>query len=321
MTTAMPTSPLLEALPRPGHARYALDRSAMVWVPPGPFVRGSSREELARLVMKYPGIDPSLFINEIGQSLVSVSGYFIDLYPVSNGDFRKFVADGGYSREHLWSHEGWEWRRRSGAEQPRFFTVAEWSRDELPVVGIGWYEADAYARWVGKRLPREAEWEKAARGTDGRRYPWGDDFEPGRCNTADHWLGREIESFDEWQREFSSKRPWRRQVLTTRPGAFPGGASPYGLQDMSGNVWEWCSDWYQQEWYQRSPSVDPEGPENGVEKICRGGSFGYYGWSARVTDRGHHPPDHRALGLGMRCVLAPPEHGWPATTSSEEDEP
>jgi formylglycine-generating enzyme required for sulfatase activity len=283
----------------------------MLWIPPGRFVRGSDRQEVARLLQVYPGVDRRIFLNEIGRQEIFVDGFFLDLYPVTNAQYHGFCTADGYQRAELWSPEGWAWRVAAAVDRSRFAHWPDWQQGEHPVVGLSWYEADAYARWAGKRLPREAEWEKAARGTDGRRYPWGETFELGRCNSADHWLGREVRAHADWDRSFFQKRPWRQRCLTTRPGSFPGGVSPYGVQDMAGNVWEWCADWYDERAYQQAPPDDSiPVPARGEEKVCRGGSFGYCGWSVRTTDRGHHRPSHRALGLGLRCAAdAGSEHG------------
>jgi formylglycine-generating enzyme required for sulfatase activity len=279
-------------------------REAMVCVPGGPFLRGSTAAEVDGLLRAYSGLPREMFVDEIGARVVDVPSMLIERDPVTNGQYRAFQEGGGYRTRECWSDEGWTWLCQTRTTRPRFAHWTQWCEDELPVVGVCWYEADAFARWNGKRLPTEAEWEKAARGHEGRIYPWGDRFELGRCNSADLWVGCEIRSVDQWEETFVRNRPWRGRALTTRPGSFPGGSSPYGIRDMGGNVWEWCADWYAQEYYAVSPSHDPQGPSHGVEKVCRGGSFGYFGWSVRTTDRGHHPPGHRALGLGFRCAAS-----------------
>lgn len=274
----------------------------MVRVPAGSFTMGSPASEVDSLLQYYTGVPRDLFLNEIGAHTVVLAPFFIDRFPVSNAQFRRFIAAGGYERQEWWSPVGWRWRVKSGRNAPRFWRWEETELDEHPVVGITWHEADAYARSVKKRLPSEAEWEKAARGIEGWRYPWGNTFELDRCNTADFWLHREIREYNDWYVNFFLRRPWREHAITTPVNSFPRGASSYGALNMGGNVWEWCADWYAADYYVHSPGHNPQGAEYGSEKVCRGGSFGYFGWSARTTDRGHHPPFHYSLGLGMRCA-------------------
>lgn len=295
-----PQSSLQEAT---GFADPSLSLVAeMVHVPAGSFIMGSPASEVDSLLQYYTGVPRDLFLNEIGVHTVVLPSFLIDRFPVSNAQFRHFITTGGYERQEWWSPAGWRWRTKTGRNAPRFWRQKETLLDAHPVVGISWYEADAYARSVNKRLPTEAEWEKAARGLEARRYPWGNTFELNRCNTADFWLHREILEYEDWHANFFLRRLWREQVLTTPINSFPQGASPYGVLNMGGNVWEWCADWYATDYYAHSPSDNPQGAEYGSEKVCRGGSFGYFGWSVRATDRGHHPPSHYSLGLGMRCV-------------------
>lgn len=274
----------------------------MVHVPAGSFTMGSPVSEVDSLLQYYTGLTRDLFLNEIGVHTVTLAPFSIDRFPVSNAHFRRFIAAGGYERQEWWSPEGWNWRVKTGRNAPRFWQWEEATLDDHPVVGITWYEADAYARSVKKRLPSEAEWEKTARGVDARRYPWGNTFELDLCNTADFWLHREIREYHDWYVHFFLRRPWREHTITTPVNSFLRGASPYGALNMGGNVWEWCADWYAEDYYAHSPHHNPQGATHSREKVCRGGSFGYFGWSARTTDRGHHPPSHYSLGLGMRCA-------------------
>lgn len=273
----------------------------MVAIPAGSFLMGSPAAEVEALLRYYSGLSRELFRNEIGAHEVVLGAFLIDRCAVSRAQFRHFIAAGGYERQEWWSPAGWRWRLATGRTSPRFWSQTT-DLDTHPVVGMTWYEAQAYARSVNKRLPSEAEWERAARGPDARRYPWGDHFELGRCNCADYWLEREVRSYRDWYAHFFLQRPWRRRVLTTPVDAFAGGASSAGVLNLGGNVWEWCADWYAEDYYAHSPRKNPQGAEHGSERVCRGGSFGYFGWSVRTTDRGHHPPEHYSLGLGLRCV-------------------
>lgn len=284
----------------------AVGSAAMVYIPAGTFLMGSPASEVDALLQYYTGLERDLFRNEIGEHEVRLEAFFIDRCAVTNAQYRHFLAAGGYQRQEWWSPAGWRWRLASGRTSPAFWPRGEPALDQHPVVGITWYEADAYARSLGKRLPSEAEWERAARGTRAWRYPWGNHFELGRCNCADFWLKREIRTYHDWYAHFFLQRPWRRHTLTTPVDAFAAGATCEGVFNMGGNVWEWCADFYAEDYYARSPHANPQGAGQGGERVCRGGSFGYFGWSVRTTDRGHHPPEHYSLGLGLRCALGAP---------------
>jgi formylglycine-generating enzyme required for sulfatase activity len=218
----------------------------MIYVPPGPFVLGGEYGfpvQIARLE----------------------EGFFIGRYPVTNAEYRRFVEAGGYEKREYWSDEGWQRKQSEKWAEPRYWDNPKWNQPDQPVVGVSWYEAEAYARWAGMRLPTELEWEKAARGIDGRQYPWGDGFDPSRCNTDESGIGK-----------------------TTPVGKYsPDGDSPYGVADMAGNVWEWCADWYD------------EGEDT---KVLRGGSWvnarRYACCAYRIKS---HPPD-RGVNWGFRCA-------------------
>jgi serine/threonine-protein kinase len=222
----------------------------MVLVPGGTFVMGSARRE------------------------VHLDGFYLDRTPITNAEFGVFVEATAYKPQD------------AGAK--RF--LAHWRQgkppkgeERHPVVFVSWFDARAYAAWAGRRLPTEAEWEKAARGTDGRKYPWGRS-EP-RSSQAN--FGRSREG-------------------TTPVGSFPEGASPYGLQDMAGNVWEWCEDFYDDEFYENGPSMNPklvvpsEKGKNG--HVMRGGSFMYDARALRTYARVNFDPHYRFAEGGFRCA-------------------
>ena len=152
-------------------------------------------------------------------------------------------------------------------------------REDHPMVGVSWYGAKAYAEWEGGRLATEAEWEKAARGKDEREWPWGDLWDAGKCNS------------------------WESGVQGTAPvGSFPTGASPYGLNDLAGNVYEWLADWYQADYYRISPPRNPKGPDSGTFRVLRGGSWVEFAQGCRATFRFGQLPDSADSDTGFRIA-------------------
>ncbi len=240
------------------------EETNMVLIPAGEFEMGCDK-----------GGDPM----EAPVHKVQVDAFNIDKFEVTNADYKKFIDDGGYQKKELWSNEGWAWKEKSKITAPQYFNESKYNGAEQPVCGISWYEAEAYANWVGKRLPTEAEWEKAAKGTDGRKFPWGNDYKKGLCNNKDEGIGK-----------------------PTKIGKYIEGASPYGLLDMAGNVNEWCLDYFGREYYKSSPGNNPKGPDKGKDKVIRGGGFSYDNYYCRTTRRGAYDPTQRSSSIGLRCV-------------------
>jgi gamma-glutamyl hercynylcysteine S-oxide synthase len=259
----------------------------MVFVPGGPFVMGTDDRVVA--------LD-----NERTAHLVDVPDFHLDRTPVTNERFLRFVEDGGYEREEFWEPEGYEWLREEGIRAPKHWYQKEphdwWTQrfgfDEPlnpaePVVHVSWYEADAYARWVGKRLPTEAEWEKAASWDPstgkGRLFPWGDEapvLGDGRAN-VDQLAFRAAEV-----------------------GAYPAGASAYGALGMIGDVWEWtASEFYAYPGFESFPYREySEVFFDDGYRVLRGGSWATRPAAIRNTFRNWDFPIRRQLFCGFRCA-------------------
>src|SRR5919112_90435 len=257
----------------------------MIYIPEGKFVMGTDDHARA--------LD-----NERNAHVVDLSGFLIDATPVTNGAYLRFVEEGGYERSELWSPAGWEYIREERISAPKHWYQPEphswWTErfgfDEplasaAPVVHVSWFEADAYARWAGKRLPTEAEWEKAASwdpntGTK-RLYPWGDD-PPDRARTNLDQL---------------AFRP-------TEVGAYPAGASAYGSLGMIGDVWEWtASEFSGYPGFESFPYREySEIFFDGGYKVLRGGSWATRPGAIRNTFRNWDFPIRRQLFVGFRCA-------------------
>jgi formylglycine-generating enzyme required for sulfatase activity len=226
------------------------------------------------------------------QHEVGVPGFRIGRYPVTNVQYGAFVGDGGYTRkwQRCWTDEGWDWKgKRSGPERHG----GAFDLDNHPAVGVTWYEAIAFCGWLTQRLrkagelqageevtlPSEAQWEKAARGTDGRIYPWGNEFNSNRANSDETGIG-----------------------TTSAVGCFPGGASPYGVLDMSGNVWEWCRTQWQESY---EDYLEADELDGAAGRVVRGGSFDLDRDYARCAYRGRGDPDVWGGNLGVRLVVSP----------------
>jgi formylglycine-generating enzyme required for sulfatase activity len=218
---------------------------------------------------------------------VCLSGFRIDRTEVTNADYARCVAAGACAdvRPHQASLKG-----------------GPYNLPKQPVVGVDWNDAATYCRWAGKRLPTEAEWEYAARGTDGRKYPWGNALD---CSMASYGAYPELAGNcpnAEWCvcRGRTPQRP-------AEVGAYPRSASPFGALDMAGNVWEWVADWYASNFYASSSERNPVGPPTGSERVLRGGSWNCVAGYLRSAYRGGNDPTGRLVYIGFRCVRSAPE--------------
>ena len=231
----------------------------MVLVPAGEFVMGASQEQLD--VVPEFGFSPEwmehldlVIQGAAPPHTVYLDAFEIDVHEVTNAQYGRFVNS-------------------PGRAPPAFLTDPRLTRPENPVVGVSWHDAVAFCAWAGKRLPTEAEWEKAARGVDRYEYPWGNGWDPSKLRSSDGVSGRDLENFGAWSNwidgiNASSSTPGPAAV-----GSHPEGASPYGVMDMAGNVWEWVADWFDAGYYQVSPERNPTGPKTGQRRVLRGGAW------------------------------------------------
>jgi sulfatase modifying factor 1 len=225
----------------------ARDGADLLWIPPGEFLMGSDNGDSGE-----GPVHPVL-----------LDGFWIYRTPVTVAQYRVFYASLG---RPLRSEPHWGWQ------------------DDHPMVNVNWEYACEYARWAGAALPTEAQWEYAARGTDGRLFPWGNEWDPEKCR---HSVSA-------------------AKVGVSTVGSYLPGASPFGVLDMAGNVWEWTADWYDQGFYRVSPRENPTGPDWGTHRVLRGGSWGNTDpRDYRTTVRVQCDPGARGPSIGFRCIIPP----------------
>ena len=276
----------------------------MVLVPSGVFTMGDNKQILAQ-----DGEGPA--------RRVTVTGFYMDQYEVSNAEYAAFTDETDYVTEtegfgnsfvveFFLSHEVASGITQAVANAPWWLPVegAWWrhpegpdstigDRMDHPVVHVSWKDAATYCKWLGKRLPTEAEWEYAARGgLEGRLYPWGNNDNP----RGEHWMNI-------WQGSFPTNNTLEDGYAGTGPvNTYP--PNKYGLYNMAGNVWEWVSDWWSVR-HSDTPLKDPQGPPTGTEKVKKGGSFmchKEYCYRYRCASRSQNTPDSSASNLGFRCA-------------------
>jgi len=247
--TASAAAPITPATPQPSTSAGKInptDGAEMIFIPAGKFTMGSD--------------DPDPFMSDSHpKHSVTLDGYYIYKNDVTVAMYKKFCDATG----------------RAMPDPPPW----DWDNTDYPMVNVSWDDAQAYANWAGVSLPTEAQWEKAARGTDGRRYPWGNRWDASKC-------------------AINRSEP-------AAVGSFPTGASPYGVLDMAGNVWDWCSDWYGADYYSHSPDKNPRGPDSGDDgcRVLRGGSWrNFVVVNFRCALRVRYIPENWDLDIGFRCV-------------------
>ena len=238
------------------------DGAPMVLIPEGSFPMGVPDGDRDGGRDEYPRHD------------VFVNNFYIDKYELTNGRYLEFVKATNHrvpqnpknATRNLWQGE----------------TITELLTDR-PVVNVAWADANAYCQWAGKRLPTEAEWEKAAKGTADRRFPWGN-VEPTNkhLNFNQQWIGEK----------------------TLMPvGSYELGKSPFGVYDMAGNVWEWVNDWYDAKYYEKSPAKNPTGPVSGTKRVLRGSGWENETPTVRIFTRVEGDPANRNESTGFRCAM------------------
>jgi len=195
---------------------------------------------------------------------VYVDAFWIDQTEVTNAMYAKCVGAGSCKVPV----------KTDSDTRPNYYADSQYA--DYPVIRVDWSQADVYCRWAGRGLPSEAQWEKAARGTDGRTYPWGEYMDPGKVN----YNGKD----------------------TAKVGSYPEGASPYGALDMAGNVSEWVADWFDAGYYAKSALKNPPGPDSGEERVLKGGSWDSTEIGLRSSFRGSYDPASQAFDRGMRCA-------------------
>lgn len=270
-----------QATPPTTEAAQLVFEPQMIRIPAGKFLMGTSKEQAAQVIED--GANKDWVAREQPQHTVELSEYSIGKYPITNREYQAFLRDA----KDQTPPRGWD-----GDQFPA-------EKGSHPVVNVSWDDATAYCKWLSEktkknyRLPTEAEWEKAARGEDGRIYPWGNDFDQKKANTSESNI-RDTTDVG----KFSNSDP----TLS--------GDSPYGCADMAGNVWEWCNDWLYEKAYEGRAgknAKDPQGPEQGQTRVLRGGSFLNNLRYARCAVRNRYDPFYVGYNGGFRVASSPPK--------------
>jgi len=262
------------------------DGAPMLLIAEGPFLRGSPDGQG----------DP----DEHPQRTITLSPFYMDRYEVTNRRYQVFLNSTQHrTPEHCCDQAYNVW---NGTEITAKLL-------DHPVVNVDWHDAAAYCAWAGKRLPTEAEWEKAARGTDGRDYPWGNVHDRMRANGVSYWSGTDFGSAEEARAWWAGENgagviaiKGVQGILTVPVTEMEKGATPAGLMHMAGNVWEWTADWYDPKAYENMNERNPRGPAGGEFKIHRGGSWLNQRGLLRSAMRDASRPTMRNHGTGFRCA-------------------
>ncbi len=267
-----------------------MDGGVLVFVPAGEFVMGRGDTDLTGdVVLDRLFEQGGWWEHEKPAHMVYVDALWMYQKEVTNEQFETFVTSTGYETTAEKDGSSFVDRYSSGGYVEGAYWVAPFGPGSdlsglmlHPVVHVSWYDADAYCSWAGGRLPTEAEWEKAARGTDGRIYPWGN--EAPSCHLSNY-------------------QGCKGSGVGVQVGSYPAGTSSYGVLDMAGNVWEWVGDWFSADYYSISPYENPTGPASGEYRVLRGGSWDDSEWQLRASDRGKDYPRLTDIVIGFRCLI------------------
>ncbi len=254
----------------------------MILIPAGEFEMGQDADQsfascqiLFEPYKEFMKCNLSWFEDEEPVHTIHLDDYYIDKYEVTTADYQVCVQAGVCDQPE----------KTSSKTHDEYYGNPEYA--DYPVIYVNWFDANTFCEWRGARLPTEAEWEKAARGTDGRIYPWGDNFDEGLGNFC---------------------IPGENKYSDTAPvGSYPDDASPYGVMDMAGNVFEWVADWFKYDYFSNSPSENPQGPSDGTHRVMKSCNWSCdYTPSIRASDRFWRFPDYGEYNYGFRCATSSP---------------
>jgi formylglycine-generating enzyme required for sulfatase activity len=287
----------------------------LAYVPAGTFLMGSTYDEVLAVLDECNEIlgdcQDSWYSDEILQHPVTLDAFWIDMYEVNISQFAAYLDSISHEVEVVDDenvyHQGeliydlictnCDMYDDMITYEKGIFMVTP-GYENYPVVLVTWFGARNYCEWVGRRLPTEAEWEKAARGTNGQVFPWGDTLDTSVVN-----LDSELTLDDD---TVACTAGGCDPFLRMSPvGSFLGGVSPYGAYDMAGNVWEWVADWYGFDYYASSPEFNPTGPDTGELRARKGGSWDESNRGVRAANRSGVAPEKNYTGMGFRCALSP----------------
>jgi formylglycine-generating enzyme required for sulfatase activity len=253
------------------------DEMVQVFVPEGDFLMGTSDEEAAQLCSQFgnPHYCVNWYTDEKPQHIVWLDAFWIDRSEVTNAQYAKCVENGDCQEPDT----------KSPSSSEYYYFASQYA--DYPVTYVNWDMAAAYCKWAGRRLPTEAEWEKAARGSDGRLYPWGNDAPA--CSLANYLAGGNTCAGSQ----------------ISMVGSHPEDASPYGAFDMAGSVWEWMADRYSAGYVESSSVRNPTGSENGESRVLRGGAWDFFTWGLGSAYRNWYNPAEAIYNFGIRCAASP----------------